>query len=54
MKTKSLGVAIAAGFALCAMFLGNMFPIIGSSVFALILGIALNEFWIYQRIHDQA
>ena len=44
MKTKSLGVAIAAGFALCAMFLGNMFPIIGSSVFALILGIALNEF----------
>ena len=44
MKTKSLGVAIAAGFALCAMFLGNMFPIIGSSVFSLILGIALNEF----------
>ena len=43
MKTKSLGIAIAAGFALCAMFLGNMFPIIGSSVFALILGILLNE-----------
>ena len=43
MKTKSLGIAIAAGFALCAMFLGNLFPIIGSSVFALILGILLNE-----------
>lgn len=49
MKTKSLGVAIAAGFALCAMFLGNMFPIIGSSVFALILGIALNEFFGFTR-----
>ena len=43
MKTKSLGIAIATGFALCAMFLGKMFPIIGSSVFALILGILLNE-----------
>lgn len=43
MKIKSLGIAIAAGFALCAMFLGNLFPIIGSSVFALILGILLNE-----------
>lgn len=43
MKTKRLGIAIAAGFALCAMFLGKMFPIIGSSVFALILGILLNE-----------
>ena len=43
MKTKSLGIAIAAGFALCAMFLGNLFPIIGSSVFALIVGILLNE-----------
>lgn len=43
MKTKSLGIAIDAGFALCAMFLGNLFPIIGSSVFALILGILLNE-----------
>ena len=43
MKTKSLGIAIALGFALCAMFLGTLFPIIGSSVFALILGILLNE-----------
>ena len=43
MKTKSLGIAMAAGSALCAMFLGNLFPIIGSSVFALILGILLNE-----------
>ena len=34
---------MAAGSALCAMFLGNLFPIIGSSVFALILGILLNE-----------
>ena len=29
--------------ALCAMLLGTFFPIIGSSVFALILGIVLNE-----------
>jgi len=43
MKNKGFGLAIAFVLALCAMFLGNFFPIIGSSVFALILGIVLNE-----------
>ena len=43
MKNKGFGLAIAFVLALCAMFLGNFFPIIGSSVFALILGIFLNE-----------
>ena len=43
MKNKGFGLAIAFVLALCAMFLGTFFPIIGSSVFALILGIVLNE-----------
>ena len=43
MKNKVFGLAIAFVLALCAMFLGTFFPIIGSSVFALILGIVLNE-----------
>ena len=43
MKNKEVGLAIAFVLALCAMFLGTFFPIIGSSVFALILGIVLNE-----------
>ena len=44
MKNKGFGLAIAFVLALCAMLLGTFFPIIGSSVFALILGIVLNEF----------
>ena len=43
MKNKGFGLAIAFVLALCAMLLGTFFPIIGSSVFALILGIVLNE-----------
>ena len=43
MKNKGFGLAIAFVLALGAMFLGKFFPIIGSSVFALILGIVLNE-----------
>ena len=43
MKNKGFGLAIAFVLALCAMFLELSFPIIGSSVFALILGIVLNE-----------
>ena len=44
MKNKGFGLAIAFVLALCAMFLGTFFPIIGSSVFALILGIVLCGF----------
>ncbi len=39
--------------ALCAMLLGTFFPIIGSSVFALILGIVLNELVDLLENHDQ-
>ena len=44
MKNKGFGLAIAFVLALCAMIFWEIFfPIIGSSVFALILGIFLNE-----------
>ena len=43
MKNKGFDLQLHLYLALCAMFLGTFFPIIGSSVFALILGIVLNE-----------
>ena len=43
MKQK-FGVAIACRICFCAMFLGNMFPII-DQVFCLNFRIALNEFF---------
>ena len=44
-QTYLLGFALTAILAIFAMILGNFFPLIGSSVFAIVLGILVNNIW---------
>ena len=44
MKKYVLGIALSFGMAAVSIILGNWFPLIGSSVFAIVLGILLSNF----------
>ena len=44
-QTYLPGFALTAILAIFAMILGNFFPLIGSSVFAIVLGILVNNIW---------
>ena len=47
------GIGLSFVIALLSIFLGQVFPLFGSSVFAILLGILLNHFWkIPQKFHQ--
>ena len=45
MKKNLPGIALSFAIAAVSICLGNWFPLIGSSVFAIVLGILLNNLW---------
>lgn len=45
MKACLPGLLLALVFAGVSIFLGQLFPVLGSSVFAITLGILVNQFW---------
>ena len=45
MKKNLPGIALSFAIAAIAIYLGNWFPLIGSSVFAIVLGILLSNLW---------
>ena len=47
------GLLCTFAIAVVAVMLDKLFPVIGSAVFAIILGMALNQFWKSQVILDR-
>ena len=45
LKKYIPGLGLSLAIAALATFLGKAFPLFGSSVFAILLGILLNHFW---------